>query len=103
MAFNDSRRQFRRKVERRFVQRRVIVHHFLSLKWLENIQHKYPLWPVQDRRSTDRRSFERRQIKSRRVPPRTTLSPIISKLNSLLTEGERHLLNDILQQDKDKD
>ncbi len=102
MIFNDSRQQFRRKVERRFVQRRVIVHHFSTLNWLANIQHKYPLWPVQDRRSADRRSLERRQVKSRRVPPRTTLSPVISKLNSSLTEGERHLLIDILQQDKDK-
>ncbi|MCF6251175.1 MAG: hypothetical protein L3J75_07900 [Methylococcaceae bacterium] len=103
MAFNDSRQQFRRKVERRFVQRRVILHHFSTLNWLANIKHEQPLWPVQDRRSSDRRSFERRQIKSRRVPPRTTLSPISSKLNPLLTEGERHLLNDIFQQDKDKD
>jgi hypothetical protein len=103
MIFNDSRQHFRRKVERRFVKRRVITHHFLSLKWLENIQHRYPLWPVQDRRSLDRRSNERRKIKSRRVPPRTTLSPVTSKLNRKLTEGEKNLLNDIFQQDKNKD
>ena len=101
MNYNDSRQQFRRKVERRFIERREIDHQFISFKWLENIQLKYPLWPIQDRRTVERRSFKRRQIELRRTfhVHKTSLSKI-EKLHKSLSEGEKNLLSDIIQQDK---
>ncbi len=101
MGSDDSRKQPRRKNERRHTERRKITEPFGSPEWLEAVQKDYYMWPKYDRRHNDRRSHERRQNprRQRNIPHKLPAMLLQPSLDSLLTEEEKQMLNDLSQQD----
>ncbi len=104
MTSNDSRQKSRRKSERRSKERREIPYPFGSAEWLRAIQKEYLLWPKEDRRHHDRRSQDRRHGNRRLInkgKQASKTTPLLEKrLQGLLTEEEKQMLNELIQLDQ---
>ncbi len=96
----NNRGKTRREAERRSIERRENIFEFGSLEWQQVVQQEYLLWPKQDRRQLERRSLGRRAM-ARRVKNNGHNKSFIKpkKLEALLTNEERQMLNELIRSD----